>query len=87
MARVLMIAAVALAGVMASPSLAAQCKGADGKWADCPEPPAVHAECKDAPGTFNHCPADKAAKAAPAAQCKDAAGKVIKCAVPATKPN
>lgn len=82
MARVWLIAAVALAGLMASPSLAAQCKGSDGKWIACPKPPVTHAKCTDAPGTFNHCPAVKTATPATAAravQCKDAKGKFIKC--------
>ncbi|WP_293987986.1 hypothetical protein [Sphingomonas sp.] len=76
--------ALAMVSLSATPSLAAPCKDAKGKFVKCPDkkPPAA-TRCKDAKGKFMKCP-DK--KPAAPVKCKDAKGKFAKCGTPGAKP-
>ncbi len=51
------LAAIAVAGLMSAPVMAAPCKDAKGKFTKCPDAPAKKkGPCKDAKGKFTKCP-------------------------------
>lgn len=55
MIRPILSPMLALGVLAASPTLAAPCKDAKGKFTKCPEKPAPAAKCKDAKGQFAKC--------------------------------
>lgn len=48
-----LLAALAMSALVASPTLAAPCRDAKGKFVKCPDKPPV--KCKDAKGKFAKC--------------------------------
>lgn len=94
-----MLLAAGVAVFFATPSLAAPCKDAHGKFIKCPPAAAkptpaptpkptatVAARCKDTHGRFMKCAPAPAAKPAPTGRCRNAKGQFAKCGTPGSHP-